>query len=343
LNQNRPARAGTLRQRLIALAVILVTFGLLYWILRGTSLSDILGHLRSAHPLPLIAATVVATVAFGVRAIRWHYLLRRDDGSPVAPAALWHATAMGFMANNTLPLRLGELVRTYAISRLGQVSLGTGLSSIAVERALDLLTLIALLGVALLQAGLPGTTEIMGSRLDAVALRAGIICVIIFAGALGIILFPRFAERVVRKLVPFPRLADRIVSLLESLRKGFEVLRNPRRLVPAALWSLGVWLLNAASFYIGFFAFDIQVNFAGALLVQSLLAFGVAAPSTPGYFGIFELVTAAALSLFGVPAGLGVAYGVSYHVATFFPVVFLGLWSLARTGIRLREVRSAEP
>jgi uncharacterized protein (TIRG00374 family) len=324
-------------------AVVLITFGLLYWILRDTSLSDILSHLRRAHPLPLIAAIIVATLPFGVRAIRWHYLLRRTDGSPIPPAALWHATAMGFMANNTLPFRLGELVRTYAISRLGGVPLAAGLSSIAVERALDMLTLLALLGFALLTSGLPGDTVIMGSRLDQLAIRAGILCVLIFAGALAVILFPLLAERVIRKVIPFPRVADRVVNLVEALRRGFDALRDPRRLIPAVFWSLVHWLLNAASLYIAFFAFDIHVAFAGALLVQTVIAFGVAAPSTPGYFGVFELVTAAALALFGVPASLGVAYGVTYHITTFIPIVLLGFWSLARTGLHLREVRSETP
>ena len=323
--------------------MILVTFGLLYWILRDTSISEILGHLRQSRPVPLIVATGLATITFVVRAIRWHYLLRRTDGSPVPPAALWHATAMGFMANNTLPFRLGELVRSYAVSRLGGVPLGAGLSSVAVERALDLLTLIGLLGVALLRSGLPGDTVIMGSRLDQVAIRAGLLCGVIFAGALAVILFPLLAERIVRKVIPFPRIADRVVNLIEALRKGFEVLREPSRLIPAVVWSIAHWLLNASAFYVAFFAFDIKVDFAGALLVQTLLAFGVAAPSTPGYFGVFELVTAAALALFAVPASLGVAYGVTYHITTFIPIVLLGLWSLARTGLHLREVRSAPP
>jgi uncharacterized protein (TIRG00374 family) len=343
LSTNNTARNSKITRRLIAVVVVLITIGLLYWILRGTSLSEILTHLRRAHPVPLLAATLLATLTFVLRAIRWHYLLRRTDGSPVPPAALWHATAMGFMANNTLPFRLGELVRSYAISRLGGVPLGAVLSSIAVERALDLLTLIALLGLALLGAGLPSDTVIMGSRLDQLAIRAGILCVFIFGAALAVILFPLLAERVIRKVIPFPRLADRVVNLVEALRKGFEVLREPGRLIPAVAWSILHWLLNGVAFYVAFFTFDIPVGFPGALLIQTMIAFGVAAPSTPGYFGVFELVTAAALALFGVPAGLGVAYGVTFHITTFVPIVLLGFWSLARTGFQLREVKSAAP
>jgi uncharacterized protein (TIRG00374 family) len=332
-----------LRRLLITGIGVGVTLALLYWVLRGTSLSQIAGHLKAARPGPLILAVVLATATFVIRTIRWRILLRTADGGPLGWSPLWHATAMGFMANNTLPFRLGEVVRSYAASRLGRVPLAAALSSIAVERALDALTLLALLGAALLRAGLPADTVVMGARLDAVAARAGILCAVIFAGALLVVLRPLAAERVVRALIPFARLADRVVALIENLRHGFGALRSPARLGAAVFWSVAHWLLNAAAFFVGFGAFGIRVDFAGALLVQSLLAFGIAAPSTPGYFGIFELVVAAGLALFGVPKDVGVAYGITYHVATFVPITLLGLWSLTRSGLSVRDATRAEP
>jgi len=320
---------------------VLVSLALLYWVLRGVSVSDLLQHLRESRPLPLTLAVVVVTADFLVRAGRFQLLLRTPGGAAISWRAAWHATAMGFMANNTLPLRLGEVVRAYAASRLGGVPLGAAVSAIAVERALDLLTLVALLGVALFRAGLPADTTIMGSRLDTLALRAGVLCVLIFAAALFVVLFPRAAERITRALIPFPRLAERVVKLIGGLTLGLAVLRSPARLALAVLTSLVVWLVNAASFYIAFAAFGIQVGFAGALLLQSLLAFGVAAPSSPGYFGIFELVVAAALALFGVPKEVSVAYGITYHVTTFIPITLLGLYSLARTGLHVKDATTA--
>lgn len=335
------------RRLLFTGIAIAITFALLYWVLRGTSLAEVYANLRAARPGPLIVAVLLATATFGLRTIRWRVLLRTREGGPVSWSALWHATAMGFMANNTLPLRLGELVRSYAASRLGGVPLTAAISSIAVERALDALTLVGLLAVALSQAGLPADTVVATGvgdvRLDAVVTRAGILCALVFAGALFVVLFPLAAERLVRLVVPFRRLAERVVALIEGLRQGFGALGSPARLGAAVFWSLVHWLLGAASFYIAFAAFGIQVGFAGAVLVQSLLAFGIAAPSTPGYFGVFELVAAAALALFGVPAGIGLAYGITYHVTTFVPITVLGLWSLARTGLSVREATRSAP
>jgi uncharacterized protein (TIRG00374 family) len=210
-------------------------------------------------------------------------------------------------------------------------------SSIAVERALDLLTLVALLGVALVSAGLPAGTVVAGVRLDALALKMGILCAVIFLAAVSVVLFPLAAERLIRRLLPFPRVAQRLVQMVEGLRAGFAVLRSPGQLGLAVLWSAGLWLLNAYSFYIAFAAFGITVGYSGALLVQTLIAFGVAAPSTPGYFGVFEFVTSAALGLFGVPTAVGFAYGVTYHITTFAPITLLGLASLVRTGLHVRD------
>lgn len=322
---------------------MVISLGLLYWVLRDVSLATVLQHLRAARPWPLALAVVLATATFGIRVVRWRILLRGESGAAVSWTALWHATAMGFMANNTLPLRLGELFRTYAASRLARVPLTTALSSIAVERALDAIVLVGLLVVALIRAGLPGDTVVYGARLDVVVQRTTIIALGIFVGALVVILFPRFAERLVRVVVPVRSLADRLIGLIEGLRVGFGALKSPSRLAGAVAWSLVHWLLNATAFYVAFSAFGIPVGFAGALLMQSILAIAIAAPSTPGYFGVFEAVTAATLLLFGVPAAVGFAYGITYHIATFVPITLLGLWSLARTGLHVSEARHVAP
>lgn len=335
-----PPRRNT--RRLVTTVIgVAASLALLYWVLRGISLSQLVAHLRAARPWPLLGAVVIATSTFPIRTIRWRWLLRTAEGGPVGWGPLWHATAMGFMANNTLPFRLGELLRSYAASRLGSVPLTAAFSSIAVERALDGLTLVAMLGTALLGAGLPSDTVIMGSRLDTLAGRAALLCAVIFAGAVFVVLFPLRAERMIRAVVPAKGLADRLVTLVEGLRLGFSALRSPGRLAAAVGWSVVLWLVNAASFYVAFAAFGIEVSFTGALLLQSLLAFGVAAPSTPGYFGVFEFVAAAALALFGVPRDIGVAYGITYHVTTFAPIVLLGLWSLASTGLHVRDATQA--
>ena len=71
----------------------------------------------------------------------------------------------------------------------------------------------------------------------------------------------------------------------------------------------------------------------------ALLVIGVALPSTPGYFGLFEAAAKASLMLYGVSDSLAVAWAVIYHILSLIPITVFGLYYLARTGLKLGELR----
>jgi glycosyltransferase 2 family protein len=318
------------RRALSAALGIAISAGLLFWTLRGVSLSEVLRHIQGAHPAPLLIAVVVATLTFPLRLIRWRLLLRDEHGRPYPALPLWHAIALGFTANNVLPLRAGELIRSYAAARLAPARFSTVLSSIAVERIFDALTIVSLLTVALLSPDLPSHLTVGGQSVANLA-RAGAL-----AGAIGLVLAilvvaaPLTAERLVRSVIPAPRVAGAIVTIIEGVRQGLLVLRTPRRLAGVVFWSLVLWMVNAFAFYVGFAAFDIPVSYLGALLLQGLLVLGISIPSTPGFFGPFEAVIVAVLSLYGVPKDVAFSYAIAFHITSFVPITLLGLWSLIR-------------
>ena len=100
-------------------------------------------------------------------------------------------------------------------------------------------------------------------------------------------------------------------------------------------------IINAAAFAICFRAFGLAVPPEAALLLQGIIGFGVAIPSTPSFLGVFEAATLVTLQLYGVDSNLAVSYALTYHVTTFLPITLLGLWSLSRLHIRLRELSRA--
>jgi len=331
------------RRRWTSLLGVVVSLGLLAWALRGVRPAEVLEHVRAADPVLLLAAVVVATLAFPLRLPRWRLLLRRDDGGPVAWGPLWHAIAMGFMANNILPLRAGEVLRSYAVHRLGGTRFTAAFSSVAVERVFDGLVVVLLLAVALFSPGLSPGLSVGGVAVSHVATVAGVVCVAALLVAGAVVAWPDAAEAVVRRLVPARGLADRLVGLIEGVRHGLDVLRSPGRLALVFGWSLVQWLVNAAAFWLAFLAFDLPVNYSGALLLQGLLVLGIAVPSTPGFVGVFEAVIVAALALYGIDNAHASSYALAYHASTFVPITLLGLWSLARTPIALRDVRAGVP
>ena len=331
-----------MRRVLAGLIGIALAFGLLLWALRGVPIDEVLDHIRAAKPVPLIASILIATATFPIRLPRWRLLLRDDRGGPLPAAPLWHAIAIGFLANGILPFRAGELVRTYAATRLTGVRFTAALSSIAVERIFDGLTVVALLAFALLRSDLPPGITVGGVSLIHVAQVTGLLTLGALVVATLVVAFPLAAEGVVRRVLPLGRVTDALVRAIEGVRQGMVSLRSPALVIGVAFWSLVLWMVNALALYVCFAAFDIPVGYNGALLLQGILVFGISVQVTPGFVGQFEAAVVAALALYGVPNGLASSYAIVYHGTTFVPIMLFGAWSLARTPVALRDLRQPQ-
>ena len=330
-----PGRRTPVWQLLLGLVI---SAGLLYLALRGIHFREVLAYVQRARWIPLLLAVSLATLTFALRIFRWQLLLTAEDGRRLPAGPLWHAIAMGFMANNVLPLRVGEVIRTYAAARLTGTRFTAALASIAVERLFDVITVVSLLALGLFTARLP-ESQIGGFGIGRIVTVAGLAALAGLVIAASIAAFPLVAERLVRRLVPAHRIANRIVGMIEGVRQGFSALHSPTRVAGAIGWSFVIWGVSAASFYTMFAAFGIEVNFPGALLLQGLIMAGIALPSTPGYVGAFELPIIALLALYGVDRDLAAAYALTYHVATFLPITTLGAWSVFRTKLGLGDLR----
>ncbi|MGN6391058.1 MAG: lysylphosphatidylglycerol synthase transmembrane domain-containing protein [Gemmatimonadales bacterium] len=332
--------AGARRRRLGAVLGAALAAALLWWALRGVNASEVLAHLREARPWPLLLAALIATLTYPIRLVRWRLLLRDVDGRALPTAPLWHAVAIGFMANNILPFRAGELVRLLAASRLAGARFSAVLSSVAVERIFDGLTVVSLLSLSLLASDLPRDVAVGGVSLRHASQAAGVLGLVALGGALAVVAFPLVAERVIRRILPAGRFAERVIGLIEGIRHGLTVLRSPSLLAGTVVWSIVLWLVNALAFDVAFRAFAIPVGFGGALLLQGILVFGISVQLTPGFLGQFEASIVAALALFGVPAALASSYAIAFHATTFLPIILLGSWSLARTPVALSDLRA---
>lgn len=325
-------------QLLIGIAVSAV---LVYFAFRGQPFGEVWRHVQSVRLLPLLAAIVLATLSFPARVPRWRILLRHDDGREIRWSALWHPIAIGFACNNVLPLRLGEAVRVGAVARLAPVSVASSLSSLAVERIVDGLTVVGLFLLALIAADLPPDVTVRGVAVRDAAVRLGILGLIALAVGLVIATRRPLALGLAQRLTPAGPIREFVIAFAGRIVDGLAALGDPRRALLVVTWSLVLWLINAVAFYIGFAAFGIEVPFVGALVLQGVLIFAIALPQAPGYVGGFELAIIGALALFGVDEQLALAYAVTYHVTTFVPITLLGAWSLIRTGLSIRGAREA--
>jgi uncharacterized protein (TIRG00374 family) len=321
---------------------LLLSAGFLVWTLRGVSLAEVSRSLAEASVPLLIATALVATLIFPLRALRWRVIL-----DPIAPrlpfGALWRSTAIGMMVNNVVPARAGELARAFALTReRPEVPFSASFASLAVDRAFDGIVIVLLLVVAMLDPAFPAGTRIAGRPVAnwagggavVIALVLGALYVVVFFPGRLIGLYELFARRVA------PRLEARGRDALLAFAGGLGALRSPRRFLEVFAWTLLHWLVAAASFWIAFKAFGISVPVTASLFLQGLIALGVALPSSPGFFGVFEAFAKAGLGVYGVAPALAVSWAIGFHLLTFIPITVIGAVYFVRLGIHFRDLRA---
>ncbi len=326
-------------------AGLLLTVLLLWWVLRDVSVTEVWSRMREADAWLLLAAVAVATFSFVLRAIRWRILL-----APAHPdsrfGARFGATCVGFTVNNLLPARIGEFARAYTLSRAEGLNIGASVASLVAERIFDGLVLAFFLFATIslpdfpLGEGATATIVRRTANIGAVAFMAAL--VVLWLSARNPELSLRLFDRSIGRLFG-PTLRRKAGLLVAGFLQGLGALHDAWTFLRALVWSVIVWLNLALSIWLGLLAFGItSPGIPGAVFLQSVIAFAVAAPSSPGFFGVFEAATRLGLGVYEVPPTDMVSFATAYHVLTFIPVTLLGLWYIRRFGLSWSEMGHSE-
>ena len=343
-----PVSAPRLSRRRLDWRAVLgmaLSVGFLWLALRGVSFRTVAQHIAAADPWLFLAAVVVTTFTFWIRAWRWRSLIR-----PVHPDTAFRnrfpAVVIGYMAINLLPARAGELVRAYVLSRREPVPLVTALGSLVVEHLVDGLMLVALTFVTLALPTFPAHNR--GS--EQLQHLAGVLAFVFGGGAvvcLALVFWPRpvvaAVEWLAARVLP-AALRRPLVGALESLLAALAAIRQPLLLLRVLLWSVALWLVGALSYWLGMLAFGIHLPYLAAIFLQSVVAFAVAIPSSPGFLGVFEAGARFGLvQVWGVNATRAVSYAIAFHIGGYIPVTLMGLFYVWRLGMTWKEVGRREP
>jgi len=310
---------------------LVVSVGLLVYFFWDVDLRVVGARLRDTLWGFLALSVALNFVSLWARARRWRYLF-----APGARAGhLFRALLVGYMGNNLLPLRAGEIVRIYVASRHGP-RFWTTFATVVVERVLDGLALGLLVGGVLLMVALPG--ELRWSILLFLGVDlVGILVLVLIAAA------PNATRALIETL--FHRigwLERRMLSMLGMMTEGLRGLRARRHVIPITLYSVGIWLFLALSVWTGLHAAHLDLPLAAAWTVLAFLGLGVSLPSSPGFVGVVQAATVLALALFAVPRTEALSFSLLLHASQFFPVTALGLVCLFLEHIRLTDATRVE-
>jgi uncharacterized protein (TIRG00374 family) len=318
---------------------LLLSALLLWWTMKDTSVHAVWDVLsRSSIPL-WIACMVFATAIFPLRARRWQALLAPVAGR-LPLRSLWEATAIGMMATNVIPLRAGEFARPFALSRAEpKVKFTAAFASVAVDRLFDATVVLLLMLLATLDPAFPSQQPIGDHTLAFYLKPTALFLGVVLAGLVLFVVAPdrvfAISDAVMRRVAP--RFEPKMRALLEGFVSGLHVLRSPKLLAEVFFWTVLHWLCNAFAFWLGFQALHLSAPFSAGLLLQGLIAIGVAIPSTPGFFGPFEAVGKVGLAVYGVSNAEAVSWVIGFHVLSFIPITIMGAWYLTRMKLHFSD------
>ncbi len=295
------------------------------WILLQTvDVREAIDVLRQADLaiVALMAVSVVLDVAF--RGARWRALLMPIKR--VAYPRVLGYTYIGYLANNVLPARLGELVRAHALGEGEDLSRTTVLGTIVVERILDTLIVVALAGLAVAVLGVGGVLS------TAVVLGAVFVGVLL-VGLIVATLSHRLpgADRVAAAVERFPR----VVDLGRRLRDGLRVVNQPSAVAWALVFSALAWTFSIATFILGGRALGIELTPLQGALLSSGVALVTIVPAAPGYLGTFELTAVSIASQFGIDRDAAFAMALLVHVMILLVTSIGGAIAALRLGVGL--------
>jgi uncharacterized protein (TIRG00374 family) len=254
---------------------------------------------------------------------------------------------IGFMANNVLPFRLGEFVRPWALARREHLSKSTLLATVVVERAVDMLTLLAIFGVTMLVHPIAESTE--AGRLVQWGARLLVgLCIALTLVVVAVERNRALAQGVVRFVTsPLPADGrDRVAHMLEHFLAGLGLFRDLGRLSLVFALSITMFLCFALALSLSLWSLDISLPWYAGLVMLVITAIGIMVPAAPGYIGTLNIACTAGLALFGVGKSQSVPFSWFYFFSQWLPVTTVGLIYLNREGLSLKslgEVGSGDP
>ncbi|MCB1304634.1 MAG: flippase-like domain-containing protein, partial [Leptospiraceae bacterium] len=327
-SQVRRLRVG---QKVFMLVGALVTIGCLYLAFAGIRWDLLWSEMKQASPGYILLGFLLQLAAVGCMAFRWKVEL--SDEGVVSYRDAFSSVSSSIFFNNYIPLRIGDLIRSFLMARKTNQSRIQVLSVLFVERLIDF-TVVLLLAAFSLQLLL---------TVAAIELSALILVASILGGIfLGLFLLYRVNSREwirLRVIGGFPEGPRRFLEgLLDRIVKGLQSFQSSFRLLQILLWTVGIWVCHMAGSYAWTTAFGLGIPPGGIVLLVSMLNLATLLPSSPGGIGLYHQVAIWALSPWVPLKEEALAFGTVTHGLIALQGLMLGIFTFLSEGISFNQL-----
>ncbi len=295
----------------------------MYYVLSGAHIHLIWGEIHHMHWAWVSLAVACDILVYLLQSWRWHLILK-----PVENVTFWtciRAIYVGLFANEVLPLRAGELIRCFLITRWSKIPLSVSFASALIERIFDGAWLMACFFVTLRLAELPHVLE-----------RAGYILGIIIAIAALILGFGMYAKRQSIDLFFGFTFPAWFTTLVEDLH----LIGHSRNLYLAFFASGAFLLAQILPIYAVARAYglDLDLPWTTSFAMMVLLRLSAVVPQAPGNLGLFQGIAFRTLTLFGVYGAVAKRFSFVLWAVVTIPLIVVGFLLLFVSGINMTHL-----
>jgi glycosyltransferase 2 family protein len=298
---------------------LIVATACLFLVIRNVHLNSFSYALKTASPLWIALAISAFSIGYACRIERWRQMLKHEN-----PALSWIQCAgpffAGYAANNLLPLRAGDVLRSFAFSRTLGAPPGAVVATLLIERLLDMLVIVVLLGGALAAFG-SSIPQVYSMGIVALTVGSSIAVLVLLAPRTLTVLALKACD-VIRRVSP--KLGGRVVSEIHAGATALENLTARRSVIRSLSLSIFIWVCEGCVFWFSALALpSLKVSIASWLaLPAGTLA--TLLPSTPGFIGTFEYAVVLAMTTLGNTGSAAAAYAFLVHALLALPSVAIG-------------------
>lgn len=299
---------------------------------------DLKGLLEALHRADYLVLVPVVGVIFGnmaIRAVRWSYLLQ-----PVKRVRFSHLLGtlfIGFMANNLLPARMGDVARGYLLGRLEQIPKSASFATLVAEKLLDGLTVLSSLAVLSLAVKNLNAYPAFRRALSI----GGYMSLGLFVVTIVVLYMIKERSEAFMRLFKPSGWSEGAKRHLYAFRDGLLWSSRWDCLLPSIFYSYLTWGTYALGIYLTCLAFHVIVPLSAPFLVMVVICLGTVLPLTPGYIGTYHAAVTYSLLLYRVPMEKAAALSLVFHALYFFPTTLVGLIYLWRYQLTLGALKES--
>ncbi len=271
-----------MKNRINVVIGLLISAVFVYFAVRRVDPGEVVRSFKKINYLWLLPNMILIISTMLMRAVRWKYLLMPVRSFQTK--TLFPPVMIGFMANNVLPVRLGEIIRAYSLGIKTGESRSSIFATVVIERIFDSLALMIMFWLVFLSVTVPPDVRKFG--IISLILNAAVVLTLLLLRGRASLLIRIFS--IFFAFMPLI-VKEKAAKIIRKFVDGLAVFGEYGALGRIALWSLGLWVITALSNYFVFMAFGLYPNPVSSFILLLFVAAAVMLPSAPGFIGVFQV------------------------------------------------------